>query len=92
LPPTNAPCGSTPESSTWKSVYPKPSAKKVWRESGLGAPADIDTLNQTIARLEQQVSDLRLHIEERDEDLAAARAANRELMARLNAPASSRRT
>jgi hypothetical protein len=35
---------------------------------------------------------LRLHIEERDEDLTAARAANRELMAQLNAPASSRRT
>jgi hypothetical protein len=64
---------------------------EVWRESGLGAPADIDTLNQTIAHLEQQVTDLRLHIEERDEDLAAARAANRELMTRLNASASSRR-
>jgi hypothetical protein len=66
--------------------------EEVWRESGLGAPADIDALNQTIAHLEQQVTDLRLQIEERDEDLAAARAANRELMARLNAPASSRHT
>ena len=30
--------------------------------------------------------DLRLQLEERDQDLAAARAANRELMTRLNAP------
>jgi hypothetical protein len=65
--------------------------EEVWRESGLGAPADIDALNQTIALLEQQVTGLRLQVEERDEDLAAARAANRELMARLNAHASSRR-
>jgi cell division protein ZapA (FtsZ GTPase activity inhibitor) len=65
--------------------------EQVWRESGLGAPADIDALNQKIAHLEQHVIDLRLQIEERDEDLTAARAANRELMTRLNAPVSSRR-
>jgi hypothetical protein len=62
--------------------------EEVWRASGLGAPADIDALNQTIAHLEQQATDLRLQIEERDEDLAAARAANRELMTQLNAPRS----
>jgi len=55
-----------------------------WRESGLGVPADIDTLNQQITHLEQQAIDLRLQLEERDQDLAAARAANRELMAQLN--------
>lgn len=33
-------------------------------------------------------TDLRLQIEERDEDLAAARAGNRELMTWLNAPRS----
>jgi hypothetical protein len=55
-----------------------------WRESGLGAPADIDALNQKITRQEQQILDLRLHLEERDEDLAAARATNRELMTQLN--------
>jgi chromosome segregation ATPase len=55
-----------------------------WRESGLGAPADIDALNQKIIRLEQQVIDLRLQLEERAEDLTAARATNRELMTRLN--------
>ena len=58
---------------------------QAWRESGLGAPADIDTLNQRIIHLEQQVTDQRLQLEERDEELAAARAANRELMAQLNA-------
>ncbi len=60
---------------------------QAWRESGLGAPADIDALNHKIAQLDQQVIDLRLQLEERDSELAAARAANRELMARLNATA-----
>jgi hypothetical protein len=63
---------------------------QAWRESGLGAPADIDALNQKITRLEQQAADLRLQLEERDDDLAAARAANRELMAQLNHVARSR--
>ena len=58
--------------------------EQAWRESGLGAPADIDTLSQKITHLEQQAIDLRLQLEERDQDLAAARAANRELMAQLN--------
>ena len=60
---------------------------QAWRESGLGAPADIDVLNHKIANLDQQVTDLRLELDERDSELAAARAANRELMARLNATA-----
>ena len=58
-----------------------------WRESGLGAPADIDALNQKINHLEQQGVELRLQLAERDQDLAAARAANRELMAQLNTAA-----
>ena len=56
-----------------------------WRESGLGTPADVDALNQQITHLEQQAIDLRLKFEEQGQDLAAARAANRELMAQLNA-------
>jgi polyhydroxyalkanoate synthesis regulator phasin len=59
--------------------------EQAWRESGLGAPVDIDALGQQITHLEQQVTDLRIQLEERDEELAAARAANRELMAQLNA-------
>ena len=61
-----------------------------WRESGLGDPPDIDALHQQITHLEQQAADLRLQLAERDDDLAAARATNRELMARLNAPNTNR--
>jgi hypothetical protein len=60
--------------------------EQTWRESGLGAPTDIDALHQRINHLEQQVIDQQQQLDERDEDLAAARATNRELMARLNAP------
>ncbi len=59
--------------------------EQAWRESGLGTPADIDALNQKITHLEQLAADLRLQLAERDQDLAAARAASRELMAQLNA-------
>lgn len=58
----------------------------LWHESGLGVPDDIDQLKQQIGALEQHTIDLRLQLEERDENLAAARAANRELMAQLNTP------
>jgi hypothetical protein len=57
---------------------------QAWRESGLGAPADIDALNQKITHQEQQIIDLRLQFEERGDELAAARATNRELMTQLN--------
>lgn len=59
--------------------------EQTWHATGLGAPVDIDNLQQRIVMLEQQVVDLRLQLDERDEDLTAARAANRELMTRLNA-------
>ncbi len=42
------------------------------------------------AAAEQQVIDLGLQLAERDEDLAAARATNPELMARINTPHSTR--
>jgi hypothetical protein len=58
---------------------------QAWRESGLGAPADIDALNRKITQLEQQITHLRLQLDERDGELAAARAANRALMTQLNA-------
>jgi hypothetical protein len=64
--------------------------ERAWRESGLGAPADIDELRHKNSHLEQQVTDLHLQIEEHDQDLAAARAANRELMTQLNATARQR--
>jgi hypothetical protein len=55
-----------------------------WHQSGLGAPVDIDVLKQRVVHLEQQVDDLRLQLDERGDELAAARAANRELMLRTN--------
>jgi Family of unknown function (DUF6262) len=58
--------------------------ERAWRESGLATPADIDALNQKIIHLEQQAIDLRLQLEEQGEELAAARATNRELMTQLN--------
>jgi chromosome segregation ATPase len=61
--------------------------EQAWQESGLGAPADIDALTQQITHLEQQVIDVRLQLEDRSDELTAARAANRELMAQLNATA-----
>ncbi len=64
--------------------------EQVWREAGLGAPADIDQLNQRIVTLEQHVVDVRLQLEERTQDLDAARATNRELMTRLNTTSGTR--
>ncbi|MGH3401012.1 MAG: DUF6262 family protein [Streptosporangiaceae bacterium] len=64
--------------------------EQAWRESGLGTPADIDALNQKIIYQEQQAIDLRLQLEEQGEDLAAARATSRELMAQLNTTAKHR--
>jgi Family of unknown function (DUF6262) len=58
--------------------------EQTWRESGLGAPPDTDALNDKISQLEQQAADLRIQVSERDDELAAARAANRELMTRIN--------
>jgi chromosome segregation ATPase len=57
---------------------------QTWRESGLGAPDDIEDLKQRIILLEEDKAALTLQLEERTEDLEAARATNRELMARLN--------
>ncbi|MEV2221293.1 hypothetical protein AB0E01_15585 [Nocardia vinacea] len=58
--------------------------EQIWRESGLGAPTDIDALHQRINQLEQRNIDLHQQLDERDDDLAAARATNREIMTRLN--------
>jgi uncharacterized protein YlxW (UPF0749 family) len=58
--------------------------EQAWRESGLGAQADVDQLQRRIIELEQQVVDLRGRLDERDQELDAARTANRELIANLN--------
>jgi hypothetical protein len=56
----------------------------VWRDSGLGAPLDVDALQRRITELEQANLSLRAQLDERGEELDAARATNRELMTRLN--------
>ncbi|MGV9843857.1 DUF6262 family protein [Streptomyces fungicidicus] len=56
----------------------------VWTESGLGAPADLDQLQRRITELEQQLFALQGQLDERTEELDAARAANRELTRALN--------
>lgn len=60
--------------------------EQAWRDSGLGAPDDIDRLHQRISSHEAEIADIRLQLDERTEELAAARLANRELMTRLNLP------
>lgn len=52
-----------------------------------GAPDDIHNLQQALTEREQQPLELRHQLEERSDELAAARAANRELMTQLNVPA-----
>ncbi|MFE4822179.1 DUF6262 family protein [Streptomyces sp. NPDC056704] len=58
--------------------------EQVWRESGLGFPPDFDQLQRRIVLLEQELAEKRGELEERVEELAAARAANRELTRALN--------
>ncbi|MGW2746581.1 hypothetical protein [Streptomyces sp. NPDC001450] len=55
-----------------------------WAESGLGAPADIDQLQQRITMLEQNLADFQGQLDERTDELEAARTANRELTRALN--------
>ena len=60
--------------------------EEVFRASGLGGPAEDDTkaLRRRVAELEQTTADLREQVQEQSEELDAARATNRELMAELN--------
>nr|WP_280260737.1 DUF6262 family protein [Nocardia abscessus] len=58
--------------------------ERAWRESGLGAPVDIDQLHRRITMLEQRVVELTRQLDERDQELDAARAANREMFANMN--------
>ncbi|WP_327731341.1 DUF6262 family protein [Streptomyces sp. NBC_00487] len=58
--------------------------EQAWRESGLGAPTDIEELQRTITRLEQRNVEVAEALEESQADLAAAREANRELTRTFN--------
>ncbi|MFI9274877.1 hypothetical protein ACIGXM_29815 [Kitasatospora sp. NPDC052896] len=58
--------------------------EQAWRESGLGAHADVDELQRTITWLEQRTAELARQLEEARDDLDAARSANRDLTRALN--------
>ena len=57
---------------------------QISQRTGLGAPDDAAALREQADSLRQQILDLRKTLGERDEELAAAREANRRLMAELN--------
>ncbi|XIE81646.1 hypothetical protein AB6O49_34795 [Streptomyces sp. SBR177] len=58
--------------------------QQAWRDAGLGASADIAELQATITRLEQREIALTRQLDDRQAELDAARAANRELTRALN--------
>ncbi|MEU9291072.1 DUF6262 family protein [Streptomyces sp. NPDC048275] len=58
--------------------------EQAWRESGLGVPADLEELQRQVTRMEQMNTELTARLEERDSELEAACAANRELTRALN--------
>ena len=64
--------------------------EQAWRESGLGGPDDIQTLQRRITDLEQHIVELRQQLADRDDELGAARTTNRELMTALNRTATTR--
>jgi hypothetical protein len=57
---------------------------QISQRTGLGTPADVTALREQAESLRQQILDLRMALEERDEELAAARETNRRMMAELN--------
>jgi hypothetical protein len=58
--------------------------QQAFERSGLGAPTATAALQDELEHHKQLVLDLTSRIEELDEELAAAREANRGLMAELN--------
>jgi hypothetical protein len=59
--------------------------EEVWSRSGLGSSIDVEDLQRQIIMLEESNAELRLKMEDLEEELAAARANNRELMTQFNA-------
>lgn len=80
---TRAPAGRTHQIKTHLSELLD---KQAWRATGLGAPTDVDRLQQRIVTLEQQLVE-RLQLEQRDQELAA-----RQLRARPPAKRAARRS
>ena len=61
--------------------------EQVFHDAGLTRTDEIGTLRERVAELEQKLLDRRQDLQDRDDELAAARAANRDLMTRLNSRA-----
>jgi hypothetical protein len=60
--------------------------QQAFERSGLGAPSNLAAVQADLEQHKQLVLDLRSRIEELDDEVAAAREANRSLMAELNRP------
>ncbi|MFJ8795908.1 hypothetical protein [Streptomyces sp. NPDC102462] len=75
-PPTPAPPGSPPRSAASKPASAKSGASRSGARPASAAPRTPNRLKAWIITLEQQVIDLELKIQDRDDDLAAARATN----------------
>lgn len=58
--------------------------EQAWRQSGLGAPDDVEQLKARITVLEAEKADLSLQLGERTEELEEARAMSRELTKTFN--------
>lgn len=58
--------------------------QQAFDRSGLGAPASTAAVRAELDAQRQAILDLKLTLEERDEELAAAREANRRLMNQVN--------
>jgi hypothetical protein len=76
---TNASATRTPIS---PSGCPKSSANR--SSTGLTRTDETSTLRKRVAELEQRLLDRRQDLQDRDDELAAARAANRDLITTLN--------
>jgi len=61
--------------------------EQVFHDAGLTRTDETSTLQKRVAELEQQLLNRRQDLQDRDDELAAARAANRDLMTRLNSRA-----
>jgi chromosome segregation ATPase len=58
--------------------------EQVFLDAGLTRTDETSTLRKRVAELEQQLLDHRQDLQDRDDELAAARAANRDLITTLN--------
>lgn len=58
--------------------------EQAYTRTGLGAPRDHTVLQEQIQALQNEVQELHATVRERDEDLGAAREAQRQLMAQTN--------